>query len=386
MKNARLELADVVRQFRDAHAAQFGHLMLPSQKKALDDIAGCMTPAMGGHRYRCQECGEDFWICHGCRNRSCPKCHGRQMLEWLARREAELLPCGYYHLVATVPEQLRHAFLADQTFMYSLLMRTVAAAVIDLARSEKRIGATPGILMVLHTWTGQMTYHPHVHLLVTAGGVRDDGRHWLAAPSKFLLPVRALSKIVRARFRDALEREKPEVFHSLPRKTWKRAWCCYCKPYGQGKQAVLQYLARYAFRIAITNARLFAMDDTHVTFRYKDRDANQWRTCRLTGVEFLRRLLMHVLPKGFHKARYYGLWHYSKRPLQQRARLLLALETPAQTAMPITLADLVAEAQRAGDDRHLGPESSDGGFHPRCPHCGSDRLIHLAELVRGSSP
>jgi predicted nucleic acid-binding Zn ribbon protein len=386
MQNAKLELADVVRQFRDAHAAQFAQVMLPSQRKALEDIAGCMTPAMGGHRYRCQDCGDEFWICHGCRNRSCPKCHGRQMQEWLARREAELLPCGYYHLVATVPEQLRHAFLADQKFMYSLLMKTVAAAVIDLARDEKRIGATPGILMILHTWTGQMTYHPHVHLLVTAGGVSDDGRHWLAAPGKFLLPVRALSKIVAARFRDALEKAKPEVFRSLPRKTWKRAWCCYCKPYGHGKQAVLQYLARYAFRIAITNARIVAMDDTHVTFRYKDREANQWRTCRLTGVEFLRRLLMHVLPKGFHKVRYYGLWHYSKRPLQQRARLLLLLESPAEAAVPMAVADVGAEAERMADDRYVGTEASEDGFRPRCPHCRSDRVIHLAEVPRGQSP
>ena len=192
-----------------------------------------------------------------------------------------------YHLVATVPEQLRHAFLANQKFMYSLLMKTVAGAVIDLVKDEKPIGATPGILMILHTWTGQMTYHPHVHLLITAGGVSDDGRHWLAGPKKFLLPVRALSKIIAARFRDALEKEKPDVFRTLPRKTWRRAWCCFCKPYGHGKQAVLRYLARYAFRIAITNARIVAMDATHVTFRHKDREANQWRTCRLTGVEFL---------------------------------------------------------------------------------------------------
>jgi putative transposase/transposase-like zinc-binding protein len=386
MGNARLELADVVRQFRDAHAAQFHNGILPSQKKALDDIAGCMTPAMGGHRYRCEDCGDDFWICHGCRNRSCPKCHGRQMLGWLGRRDAELLPCGYYHLVATVPEQLRHAFLSDQKFMYALLMKTVAGAVIDLARDEKRIGATPGILMILHTWTGQMTYHPHVHLLVTAGGVSDDGQHWLAAPDRFLLPVRALSEIVAARFRDALEREKPEVFHSVPRKTWKRAWCCYCKPYGHGKQAVLQYLARYVFRIAVTNARIVAMDDTHVTFRYKDREANQWRTCRPTGVEFLRRLLMHVLPKGFHKVRYYGLWHYSKRSLQQRARLLLALETPTETAAPMTVADVGAEARRAAGDPSVGSESSDDSFRPRCPYCGSDRVTHLGELPRVRSP
>jgi hypothetical protein len=305
------------------------------------------------------------------------------MQEWLARREAELLPCDYYHLVATVPEELRHAFLSDQKFMYGLLMKTVAGAVIDLARDEKRIGATPGILMILHTWTGQITYHPHVHLLVTAGGVSDDGRHWLAAPDGFLLPVRALSQIVAARFRDALEKEKPEVFHALPSKTWKRAWCCYCKPYGQGKQAVLQYLARYAFRIAITNARLVAMDDTHVTFRCKDRKTHQWRTCRLTGVEFLRRLLMHVLPKGFHKARYYGLWHYSKRPLQQRARLLLALAMPA---VPTTVVEVVAEARRVSEDGPLPSESSDGGFRPRCPHCGSDRVTHLGELPRVRGP
>jgi hypothetical protein len=255
-----------------------------------------------------------------------------------------------------------------------------------LARSEKRIGATPGILMILHTWTRQMTYHPHVHLLITAGGVSDDGRHWQAGPDKFLLPVRALSRIIAARFRDALEKEKPDVFRRLPRKTWRRAWCCHCKPYGHGKQAVLRYLARYAFRIAITNARIIAMDATHVTFRYKDREANQWRTCRLTGVEFLRRFLMHVLPKGFHKARYYGLWHYSKRPLQQRARLLLMLESPPETDVVTTVADIGVEAQRAADDRYVGSDDSRYRSCPRCPHCGSDRVIHLAEVPRGRGP
>lgn len=194
-----------------------------------------------------------------------------------------------------------------------------------------------------------------------------------------------LADVVR-RFRDALEKQKPDVFHSLPQKTWKRAWCCHSTPYGDGKRAVLQYLARYAFRIAITNARIVAMDATHVTFRYKDREANQWRPCRLTGVEFLRRFLMHVLPKGFHKARYYGLWHHSKRPHQQRARLLLLVESPAEAAVPITVADVGTEAQQAADDRYVGPENSDEGFRPRCPHCGSDRVVHLAEVPRGQSP
>lgn len=386
MNSAKLELADVVRQFGDAYAAQFGHVMLPSQKKALDDIAQCMTPAMGGHRYRCQDCGADFWICHGCRNRSCPKCHGRQMQEWLARREAELLPCGYYHLVATVPEPLRHAFLSDQKFMYSLLMKTVAAAVIDLARDPRRIGATPGVLMVLHTWNAQMGYHPHVHLLVTAGGVTDDGRHWRAPPGRFLVPVKALSKIIAARFRDGLAQQKPHVFAALPRKTWKQAWCSYCQHYGHGPDAVLRYLGRYVFRIAITNARILGMDHTHVTFRYKDRRARQGRTCRFSGVEFLRRFLMHVLPKGFHKVRYYGLWHPSKRPFQFLARLLLTWESPPDPAAGLMIAEVAAESQRTRDAWDAESKDQAEGFRPHCRRCGSERVVHLGELPRVRSP
>ena len=177
---------------------------------------------------------------------------GRQMQEWLERRRAELLPCGYFHLVATVPEQLRHAFLADQKFMYSLLMKTVAGAVIDLAKDSKRIGAVPGILMVLHTWTAQMNYHPHVHLLVTAGGVSDDGLHWCTSPGEFLVPVKALSRVIAARFRDALARQKRHVFRTLPRRrSGNRPGARTASTYGHGKNAVLRYLGRYVFRIAL---------------------------------------------------------------------------------------------------------------------------------------
>jgi hypothetical protein len=386
MNNATIELADVVRQFRDEYAAQFGQVMMPSQKKALADIAGCMTPALGGHRYRCCNCGDEFWICHGCRNRSCPKCHGRQTQEWLDRRQAELLPCDYFHLVATVPEQLRHAFLADQKFMYSLLMKTVAGAVTDLARDSKRIGAVPGILMVLHTWTTQMSYHPHVHLLVTAGGVSDDGLHWRTSPSEFLVPVKALSQVIAARFRDALAKQKPHVFRALPKKTWKQAWCSYCQHYGHGKDAVLRYLGRYVFRIALTNTRILDMDDTHVTFRYKDRQAERWRTCRLAGVEFLRRFLMHVLPKGFHKVRYYGLWHPCKRKQQFQARLLLMLETPVRRSDATTLADLASALRPTADETDSTSLPNEEGFQPRCRRCGSHQLILLAELPRARSP
>jgi hypothetical protein len=382
MKNKRIELADVVRRFQDDYVARFGDVMMPSQTKALKDIAACMTARMGGHRYRCEKCGSQFWVYHGCRNRACPACHGRQICQWLQERNAELLPCDYYHLVATVPEELRHAMLSDQKYMYSLLMRTTAHALVDLARDRKYIGATPGILAVLHTWTSVMHYHPHVHMLITGGGVSNDGANWHEAAKRFLVPVRALSKLIAARMRDTLKQEKPEVFEALPQRTWRRAWCSFCKHYGSGKQAVLDYLARYVFRIAITNARIIGMDDTHVTFRCKGRKSGKWNTYRLTGVEFLRRFLMHVLPKGFQKVRYYGLWHHSKRPLQRRAWVLLSLRQPAKLDQPLLLADVATEVRKdlPFDD------PSEEGFQPVCPRCGSDHVIHLCELARGRSP
>ena len=382
MKNHRIELADVVRRFKDAYIARYGHRMMPSQKKALADIAACRTAEMGGHQYQCRDCDNRFWVYHGCRNRACPACHGRQIRDWLAARQVELLPCDYYHVVATVPEGMRHLFLSDQKFMYALFMKTVAGAVTDLARDRKYLGATPGILTVLHTWTGQMHYHPHVHLLVTGGGVSDNGQSWCEPPGTFLVPVKALSKLIAARFRDALKKARPGAFSNLPRKTWKQPWCSFSKHYGRARKAVVDYLARYAFRIAITNARIVDMDDTHVTFRYKQRDTGEWRTCRLTGLEFLRRFLMHVLPKGFHKLRYYGLWHHSKRDLQQRARLLLSLRQRLGSGEPLLIADVAAEADGASQDQDAFEER----FSPACPCCGSRRVQHLQERGRGPGP
>jgi hypothetical protein len=373
MKKTTIELADVVRQFQGEYFAQFGDQIMPSQRKALRDITACSTSELGGHRYFCQDCHQRFWVFHGCRNRSCPKCHGPQIRQWFESRQAELLACHYYHLVATVPKELHYAFLANQKYLYGLLMKTVAGAVMELAKNPRHLGAMPGILMVLHTWTTQVTYHPHVHLWETQG--------------KFLVPVKALSKIVAARMRDILEKEKPKLFRQLPPSVWKRKWCSFCKRYGHGKEAVLRYLARYVFRIAITNTRIVHMDDTHVTFRYKDRKADRWQTCRLTGVQFLRRFLMHVLPRGFHKVRYYGLWHHSKRDLQRRAWLLLILDSPSQAIPQLSIADIALEASRGADEQNRDHESrQEQGFCPRCPNCNSDRVIHLYELQRGRSP
>ena len=381
MNDNPIELADVFRRFKDDYLEQFANQIMPSQERALANIAACMTAEMGGHQYHCRDCDQTFRVYHGCRNRACPACHGRQIRDWFDARQAELLPCDYYHLVATIPEELRHLFLSDQKFAYGLFMKTVAGAVTDLARDRKYLGAIPGILMALHTWNAQLLYHPHVHLLVTGGGVCDNGSSWSEPPFQFLVPVKALSKLICARFRDSLKKAKPDVFNALPRKTWKREWCSFCKHYGQGKKAVLRYLARYAFRIAITNARIVAMTDTHVTFRYKHRDTNEWRLCCLPGIEFLRRFLMHVLPKGFHKLRYYGIWHHSKRHLQNRARLLLSALEPLRTGDVLLIGDLAAEA----DCLLKGQNPSEKGFRPACPHCGSHRVVHVKERCRGST-
>jgi len=357
----------LVRRAREAYRVRQGNRLLPSQDKALTDIGDCRTAALGGHRYRCAECEKTFWVYHACGNRACPACHGRDTRAWLEKRKAQLLGCGYFHLVATVPRTLRAAFLADQKTMVGLFMKTVAESVMDLARDPRLVGGTPGILMVLHTWTGELHYHPHVHLLVTAGGITDDGEHWRDPKSKdFLVPVKALSKRIRRRFGEALRKRKPEVFDSLPHQTWINGWNTFCKPYGDGAEAVLQYLARYVFRIAITNARILNMDDGHVTFRYKDRATKAWRHCRLDDFTFLDRLLQHVLPKGFHKVRYYGLWHHSKRA-QQQARRLLELKAPNPTPMPAEVQHLAPQAEVLAAEHE--PKTQETNFQPTCPRC-----------------
>jgi hypothetical protein len=378
-----VELADVVRQFGAQYRSQYGHVMMPSHERALSDIAACCTKELGGRLYRCDDCSESFWMFHCCRNRACPKCHGKQTKEWLQKRQAELLPCDYFHAVATVPAELRDTFRRHQKLMYGLLMRASAEAVRELCADKRHLGALPGILSVLHTWNGDLHYHPHAHLLITGGGVSSDGEHWEPARGTFLVPVKVLSRKIAAKFRDALKKENPKVFASVSADAWRREWVTFCKHYGCGNDAVLDYLSRYVFRTAISNARILGMDDTHVTFRWKDRSNDTWRTLRLPGVEFLRRFLQHVLPRGFHKCRYYGLWHSSKRDLASRAWLLLMLEKPLDTSFPMRIADLLDVLSPLTDDQDLGDLDDDTDRNrPCCPHCGSDRTTLIGELPR----
>jgi hypothetical protein len=385
---ADVELADVVRRFGPQYVSQYGQGMMPSQKKALSDIAACCTRELGGQLYHCVDCNDTFWRYHCCRNRACPKCHASQTQQWLQERQAELLPCDYFHAVVTVPSQLRTAFRRNQKLLYGLLMQVSATAIKDLCGDKRHLGALPGMLAVLHTWNGQLGYHPHVHLLITGGGITADGQHWEPARGEFLVPVAVLSRKIAAQFSAALKAAAPAVFADIPASVWQREWVSFCKHYGSGNEAVLSYLSRYVFRTAISNARILNMDQSHVTFRWKDRSISAWRVERVPGVEFLRRFLQHVLPRGFHKVRYYGLWNPSKREQSYRAWVLLILTTPADSALslrPVSLADALSGLTEPPDQP---PEqvSDLGAAILRCPHCGSCRTRFLGDYPRSGVP
>jgi hypothetical protein len=285
-----------------------------------------------------------------------------------------MLPVPYFHVTVTVPQELRAAIRQHQRDGYGSLMKAAADGITELARDPRWVGGTVGVLAVLHTWTQQLIYHPHVHCLVTGGGLSADGATWHPAGKTFLFPTKALAKLVRARFREAFARLCSAI--DLPLDTWRTPWVVHITPWGEGEQAALDYLARYAFRIAITNNRIVGLDDQGVTFRYKDRAAGCQRRCTVSGHEFIRRYLQHVLPAGFHKVRYYGLWHPARREQVDNLRNVLLLQRPAgPPSAHQPEAPLATEADGA---TALEPHDTPP---PRpCPHCSQGLLILLRRI------
>jgi hypothetical protein len=324
-----IELSDIFNRFGDDYLSRHQAAMLPSHRRAIDDIRNCRTEILGGQLYVCNHCGKSVHAFHSCKNRHCPKCHTEQTKKWLGKRQNEMLPIHYFHLVVTIPDQLREIFRSNQKICYSLLMSAASQAILQLAKDPKHLGATLGILAVLHTWTQNLLYHPHLHCLITGGGLSEDQKTWVTTKSNlFLLPLKPLARLIRGKLMDLIRLKLPQV--TIQKKVWDQDWVVNCTPWGQGKQAVLNYLARYAFRIAINNSRIIAMDDKTVTFRYKKRDTGQWKNCILDGEEFMRRFLQHVLPEGFHKIRYFGLWHPGNRKTLDQVRSTL-LQTDTAT-------------------------------------------------------
>jgi hypothetical protein len=369
-----ITLQDVFRRFADDYRSAHAASLLPSHARAIADILACRTPALGGHRWRCSSCSSEVHSYHSCKNRSCPTCHRDETERWLGARKAELLPCPYFHVTVTVPAELRGVLRANQRDGYASLMRAASEAIIELARNRRYVGGTVGVLAVLHTWTGQLVYHPHVHCLVTGGGVSADGKLWCPARRAYLVPTKALAVLVRGKLRAELAARRPDL--DIPDAVWRKPWVVHCTLWGDGSGAVLDYLARYVHRVALTNGRIVGLDDTHVTIRYKDRATGHWLATRLDGPEFMRRFLQHVLPKGLHKVRYYGLWHSSRRHEAERARLLLELCSPS----PTIAAAATGEPAEAAD----GTATSTDGITaepPRiCPCCKIAALVCIGRL------
>ena len=349
-----LEVADILRAAGPAYRiAQAGHLSL-QQLKVMSAIEHCRTAALGGHVEACADCGHQRIAYNSCRNRHCPKCQGAAARTWLAEREADLLPVGYFHVVFTLPAEVADVAFQNKAAVYDLLFQAASETMLRIAADPKHLGARIGITAVLHTWGSALTHHPHVHMVVPGGGISLDGQRWVCSRPAFLLPVRVLGKLFRGVFlsrllalHDAgrlgffgglapLAERRAFLRHLAPVR--KKRWAVYAKPPFAGPEEVLAYLSRYTHRVAISNRRLLAFDEAGVTFRYKDyrRDGGQRpRVMTLATNEFIRRFLLHVLPRGFHRIRHYGLLTASARKVGlARARELLAVAPPTPDEVP----------------------------------------------------
>jgi len=381
-----LEVADIFRDHGPAwRRANAGHVSL-GQMKVMSAIERCRTAALGGHVARCEKCAHIHVAYNSCRNRHCPKCQGAAAKQWLAEREAELLPVPYFHVVFTLPAPISDIAYQNKAVIYDILFKAAAETLITIAADPKHLGARIGLTAVLHTWGSALTHHPHVHLIVPGGGLSLAGERWVSCRPGFFLPVRVLSRLFRRLFLEKLVAthnagrlhffgnhapladRRAFAAHLAPLR--KIEWVVYSKrPFG-GPQAVLAYLSRYTHRVAIANSRLIALDDDGVTFKWKDYRANgreRQKVMTLASDEFIRRFLMHVLPSGFHRIRHYGLLANGGRA-ENIARARELLRVPATQSEP-------ADAS-VGEPAMLALP---------CPCCGG-RMIIIETFDRGSTP
>ena len=356
-----LEVADIFRLHGPDYRAQFGNQMLPSHRRAMQDIETCRTENLGGQVYFCKQCQAQRYSYHSCKNRHCPKCQNEQANDWLAAQQSLLLPVTHFLVTFTLPAELRVLARSHQKTIYNLLFRASSAALLQLAQDSRFVGGRLGMVGVLHTWTRQLLFHPHVHYIVTGGGLNADGR-WRSSRQDFLVPVKALSPIFRAKFREALK--QTELFVQVPAQVWQKDWVVHSEPVGSGQQA-FQYLAPYIFRVAISNNRIRSLEYGAVTFTYKESATDQLKRCTVTAQEFIRRFLQHVLPNRFIKVRYYGLLSPAHRQLLLKARQLLSTTTRKLKRQDVKTSESPAVLS--------------------CPHCGGP-LTLLRPLARGRAP
>jgi hypothetical protein len=389
MSRPTLEVADIFRDrgpaWRKTHV---GHVSL-DQSKVMSAIESCRTAALGGHVARCEDCAYTTIAYNSCRNRHCPKCQGAAAKEWLADRKADLLPVPYYHVVFTLPAAIADIAYQNKAVIYDLLFKVSAETMLTIAADPKHLGARIGITSVLHTWGSALTHHPHVHMIVPGGGIALDGERWVSCRPGFFLPVRVLSRLFRRLFLERLlavhkaghlkffgdhaALADPHAFAAWLAPLRRAEWVVYAKrPFG-GPQAVLAYLSRYTHRVAIANSRLIAFDEHGVTFKWKDyriEGRDRYKSMTLGTDEFIRRFLIHVLPKGFHRIRHYGLLASGTRAdnIAQARRLLEVQATHPEAGD--------ANAAEANEPKPLS--------HP-CPCCGGCMII-IEAFERGATP
>jgi hypothetical protein len=373
-----LEVADVIRACGVDFLRQYGSILSNEQRRVLDDLVKCRTTALGGHKERCQACGHERITYNSCRNRHCPKCQGSAQAAWLAREQQSLLPVQYFHVVFTLPQEIADLALQNRQVLYDLLFRAASQTLQEVAADPKHLGAQLGVLMVLHTWGQNLHHHPHVHCVVTGGGLSCDAKgrvdaeaHWVSCRPGFFLPVRVLSRVFRGKYltllQEAYQRGElschgllsglasAEAFTAWLKPLYGKDWVVYAKEPFAGPEVVLKYLARYTHRVAISNRRLQSLANGQVSFTWKDyAHGGKEKVITMTGVEFLRRFLLHVLPKGFVKIRHYGLLANGKRVAKLTVcRILLALlSSVLKLVVP-----LLASAE-------------DPGKTSACPSCG----------------
>src|SRR3954454_23672925 len=389
MTRPRLEVAEVIRSCHDAFLQQYGTGLTPEQRRALDDLMACRTAALGGHVLECPECGHQEVAYNSCGNRHCPKCQATAAARWLEAQAADLLDTPYFHVVFSLPGALGPMALSNPRLIYGLLMRAAAQTLLEVAADPRHLGAEVGVLEVLHTWGQNLTLHPHVHCVVTGGGLAPDESRWVAGRGDFFLPVRVLSRVFRGKFlsglRAAFKRgklrfpgdlapsERSDRFNALLSEVVRTEWVVYAQaPFGGRAETVLKYLARYTHKAAISNHRLVDLTDGRVSFGWKDyAHGGRQGIMTLESVEFVRRFLMHVLPSGFVRVRHYGLLanrHRQEKLARCRELIGLAVTPQADTA-PSEPDPVLATV----------PETTVTPTRV-CPRCGAGRVFGVGEF------
>ena len=394
MDGPRLEVGDVFRRYGETYRQQHAGSLSRDQLRVMTAIERCRTAALGGHVEQCDQCHFQRIAYNSCRDRHCPKCQSLARAQWIEDRQAELLDTSYFHVVFTVPEEIAAIAYQNKEVVYDILFRATSETLRTIAADPKHLGAEIGFFAVLHSWGQNLMFHPHLHCVVPGGGLSPDGQRWIACRRSFFLPVRVLSRRFRRLFVESLEKAFDEgqlkFFSSLQelddRKAFlrylaplrKKKWVVYAKKPFAGPQQVLDYVGRYTHRVAISNNRILNIEDGQVTFRYKDyRHGSQQKTMTLSADEFIRRFLLHVVPAGFHRIRYYGFLgnRYRKEKLQQCRHLLgmILLEPGSSTE--------VAELDYR--DRY---QALTGSSLWECPACHRGRMIVIGEIPPSSTP